>query len=304
MVYLWERPQREKNLARYGLDFIDAVSILEGTHRRLFQAGPPGAGVGYYAITRLDSLPLTVHAVDSADGNQCTILEFRPAFRWETALYDQPKRSGERVDPPRSGADAPPRTASLRSTTANERGESRSDWSRFDRNAWPEPVADEREWELAEMESAQRRNARAAAGRERQKRRRRHESNSESISDTPGVAIAPAKRKRGRPVHGAPKRQTTLRIPHSVLKRWRGSGKGWQTRMVERLAAQGSEARADDAPGLRLDLPAPPPRKRGLPALGDVSESITLRIPQDVLARWKATGRGWQTRMVARLSEP
>lgn len=30
----------------------------------------------------------------------------------------------------------------------------------------------------------------------------------------------------------------------------------------------------------------------------------TLRIPQDVLARWKGTGPGWQTRMVARLSEP
>ena len=31
---------------------------------------------------------------------------------------------------------------------------------------------------------------------------------------------------------------------------------------------------------------------------------IALRIPPDVLARWKAGGPGWQTRMVQRLSAP
>ena len=31
---------------------------------------------------------------------------------------------------------------------------------------------------------------------------------------------------------------------------------------------------------------------------------IALRIPPDVLERWKATGPGWQTRMVQRLSAP
>ncbi|MBI2399100.1 MAG: BrnA antitoxin family protein [Xanthomonadales bacterium] len=30
---------------------------------------------------------------------------------------------------------------------------------------------------------------------------------------------------------------------------------------------------------------------------------LTLRIPPDVLARWRATGPGWQTRMVERLSK-
>lgn len=35
-----------------------------------------------------------------------------------------------------------------------------------------------------------------------------------------------------------------------------------------------------------------------------VKVMTTLRIPPDVLARWKAAGPGWQTRMVARLSEP
>jgi uncharacterized protein (DUF4415 family) len=30
--------------------------------------------------------------------------------------------------------------------------------------------------------------------------------------------------------------------------------------------------------------------------------AISLRLPPDTLARWKATGRGWQTRMAEVLS--
>jgi len=48
-------------------------------------------------------------------------------------------------------------------------------------------------------------------------------------------------------------------------------------------------------------------RKRGRPAGStkpDAKIPTTLRLPPDVLARWKATGPGWQTRMVQRLSAP
>jgi uncharacterized protein (DUF4415 family) len=40
---------------------------------------------------------------------------------------------------------------------------------------------------------------------------------------------------------------------------------------------------------------------RGRPKSPAPRTSISLRLPQDVLARWKATGPGWQTRMVERL---
>ncbi|MGN6788386.1 MAG: BrnA antitoxin family protein [Rhodanobacteraceae bacterium] len=43
--------------------------------------------------------------------------------------------------------------------------------------------------------------------------------------------------KRGRPVVGEPKEAISLRMPHSVLERWKATGPGWQTRMVERLSA-------------------------------------------------------------------
>ena len=41
---------------------------------------------------------------------------------------------------------------------------------------------------------------------------------------------------------------------------------------------------------------------RGRPKSEAPKTSISLRLPPDVLARWKATGPGWQTRMVQRLS--
>lgn len=43
-------------------------------------------------------------------------------------------------------------------------------------------------------------------------------------------------------------------------------------------------------------------RKRGRPVQGESKTAISLRVPDSVLARWKATGPGWQTRMVERLS--
>jgi uncharacterized protein (DUF4415 family) len=45
------------------------------------------------------------------------------------------------------------------------------------------------------------------------------------------------------------------------------------------------------------------PRRRG-PGKKPPRTPIQLRLPPDVLARWKATGPGWQTRMVERLSAP
>jgi uncharacterized protein (DUF4415 family) len=43
-------------------------------------------------------------------------------------------------------------------------------------------------------------------------------------------------------------------------------------------------------------------KPRGRPKTGNARLAISLRLPPDTLARWKATGPGWQTRMVALLS--
>jgi len=44
-------------------------------------------------------------------------------------------------------------------------------------------------------------------------------------------------------------------------------------------------------------------RKGGRPVSANPRKLITIRLPADVIARWKATGPGWQTRMADRLSK-
>ena len=44
-------------------------------------------------------------------------------------------------------------------------------------------------------------------------------------------------------------------------------------------------------------------KPRGRPKSSDSKIAISLRLPPDTLARWKATGPGWQTRMAEVLSE-
>jgi uncharacterized protein (DUF4415 family) len=44
-------------------------------------------------------------------------------------------------------------------------------------------------------------------------------------------------------------------------------------------------------------------KPRGRPKSADARQAISLRLPPDTLARWKATGPGWQTRMAEVLSQ-
>jgi uncharacterized protein (DUF4415 family) len=44
-------------------------------------------------------------------------------------------------------------------------------------------------------------------------------------------------------------------------------------------------------------------KKGGRPLSPNPRKLISLRLPADVIERWKATGPGWQTRMAERLSK-
>ena len=44
-------------------------------------------------------------------------------------------------------------------------------------------------------------------------------------------------------------------------------------------------------------------KKGGRPVAANPRQLITIRLPADVIARWRATGPGWQTRMAERLSK-
>jgi uncharacterized protein (DUF4415 family) len=43
--------------------------------------------------------------------------------------------------------------------------------------------------------------------------------------------------------------------------------------------------------------------KGGRPVSANPRKSISLRLPTEVIERWRATGPGWQTRMAERLSK-
>ena len=43
--------------------------------------------------------------------------------------------------------------------------------------------------------------------------------------------------------------------------------------------------------------------KGGRPLSANPRKLLSLRLPADLIDRWKATGPGWQTRMAERLSE-
>jgi uncharacterized protein (DUF4415 family) len=43
-------------------------------------------------------------------------------------------------------------------------------------------------------------------------------------------------------------------------------------------------------------------KKGGRPRSTNPRQLISLRLPADVIARWRATGPGWQTRMAERLA--
>ena len=44
-------------------------------------------------------------------------------------------------------------------------------------------------------------------------------------------------------------------------------------------------------------------KKGGRPGSANPRKLISIRLPEDVIERWRATGPGWQTRMAERLSK-
>lgn len=60
----------------------------------------------------------------------------------------------------------------------------------------------------------------------------------------------------------------------------------------------------EDLPELTEDmLTRAKVNKGGRPLSANPRKLISLRLPSDVIERWKATGAGWQTRMADRLSQ-
>lgn len=71
-----------------------------------------------------------------------------------------------------------------------------------------------------------------------------HTIKASEYTELPELTDAMLKRgtvkRAGRPVATNPRRQVTIRLPESVLAKWKASGPGWQTRMAELLSKRAS----------------------------------------------------------------
>jgi len=71
---------------------------------------------------------------------------------------------------------------------------------------------------------------------------------------------------------------------------------------IDAHAAQAAEY--DELPELTDEMLARAVvNKGGRPRATNPRQLITLRLPADVIERWRATGPGWQTRMAERLEK-
>ncbi|PJK11062.1 hypothetical protein CO608_00915 [Lysobacteraceae bacterium NML08-0793] len=80
--------------------------------------------------------------------------------------------------------------------------------------------------------------------------------------------------------------------------RARGASRSDWTRVQADIAKDASASAENAAIGAMLAN-----RKPGRPIQGEAKEAISLRIPISALERWRATGKGWQTRMAELLSK-
>lgn len=74
---------------------------------------------------------------------------------------------------------------------------------------------------------------------------------------------------------------------------------------LDRVDAHGVKAHEyDELPELTSEMLARATvKKGGRPVSENPRKLITIRLPADVIARWRSTGPGWQTRMAERLSK-
>lgn len=71
-----------------------------------------------------------------------------------------------------------------------------------------------------------------------------HKTKASEYKELPELTDAMLKRgtvrRAGRPVATNPRRQVTIRLPETVLAKWKATGPGWQTRMAELLSKRAS----------------------------------------------------------------
>jgi uncharacterized protein (DUF4415 family) len=87
-----------------------------------------------------------------------------------------------------------------------------------------------------------------------------------------------------------------MTLEQMQASRERGESQSDFAKILARLNA-GYEPQEDaDSPDATSLIHAAIAKQRGRPAGTATTEQIAIRVNKDALARWRATGKGWQTR--------
>lgn len=98
-------------------------------------------------------------------------------------------------------------------------------------------------------------------------------------------------RRPGRPRSTNPRQLITLRLPSDVIAAWRATGKGWQTRMAERLQRTSRPPEAGEDRELRL----PPSSLSHDDWVRIYGEEYADWMTLTPAARWRQSARLWPT---------
>jgi uncharacterized DUF497 family protein len=87
MIYEWDEAKRRANLAKHGLDFLDAARVIESPYVRVQDT--LRRGEARKLATAYVFEVLAVLSVVYVAGQRCRIVSFRPANRSERRSYHE-----------------------------------------------------------------------------------------------------------------------------------------------------------------------------------------------------------------------
>ena len=89
-MYVWDEAKREANIAKHGLDFVDAYLVFENPEKITLQSPQAEeARLVDIALVELAGLVLVLIYVERDQGVR--VISFRRASRRERILYDRAK---------------------------------------------------------------------------------------------------------------------------------------------------------------------------------------------------------------------
>lgn len=86
MHYEWDEAKRTANLAKHGLDFVDADLVLESDYVLLLDS-PRRGQARQQALAYVFEALMVLSVVFASDQERCRIVSFRPAKRNERSSY-------------------------------------------------------------------------------------------------------------------------------------------------------------------------------------------------------------------------